>query len=261
MDAVLYWFSGTGNSLAVARDLAKELGGARLVPIAHALASPAPPAQVLGVVFPVYYFGPPLIVDEFLRTVPVRDDAYVFTVATNGGLVGATHATARRILAGRGIALAAGWSVHLPGNYIAMYPPVPQAWQRQMFARAKSKVRAIAGAVRRGERGAMEDSRPPFAWLACVVYRRASARFHRADRRFHATDACTRCGLCEKLCPVENIRLVDGRPEWQHRCEQCMACIQWCPVEAIQVGKRTRGRRRYHHPEVAPRDLCLRDPV
>jgi len=38
-----------------------------------------------------------------------------------------------------------------------------------------------------------------------------------------------------------------------------MACIQWCPVEAIQVGKRTRGRRRYHHPEVTAHDLCLRE--
>jgi len=31
MKSVIYWFSGTGNSLAVAMDLAKALGGIELV--------------------------------------------------------------------------------------------------------------------------------------------------------------------------------------------------------------------------------------
>jgi len=29
-----------------------------------------------------------------------------------------------------------------------------------------------------------------------------------------------------------------------------MACIQFCPANAIQAGKKTEGRRRYHHPAV-----------
>jgi Pyruvate/2-oxoacid:ferredoxin oxidoreductase delta subunit len=46
-----------------------------------------------------------------------------------------------------------------------------------------------------------------------------------------------------------------GKPIWQHTCEQCFACLQWCPEEAIQYGKNTKKKRRYHHPEIRLRDM------
>jgi Fe-S-cluster-containing hydrogenase component 2 len=58
-----------------------------------------------------------------------------------------------------------------------------------------------------------------------------------------------------KVCPVDNIALVEGRPVWSHRCEQCMACIHLCPVEAIQAGRKTAARGRYRHPTVQVDDL------
>jgi Fe-S-cluster-containing hydrogenase component 2 len=58
-----------------------------------------------------------------------------------------------------------------------------------------------------------------------------------------------------RVCPVGNIRLVDGRPKWQHRCEQCLACLQWCPEQALQFGKHTARRERYHHPQISVKDL------
>jgi MinD superfamily P-loop ATPase len=68
-------------------------------------------------------------------------------------------------------------------------------------------------------------------------------------------ESCNGCELCRKVCQVDNIRIEDGRPVWQHHCEQCLACIQWCPQEAIQVGTKTIGRTRYHHPEIKATDL------
>jgi len=37
--------------------------------------------------------------------------------------------------------------------------------------------------------------------------------------------------------------------------EQCLACIQWCPAEAIQYGKNTAAKKRYHHPEIKLSDM------
>ena len=76
-----------------------------------------------------------------------------------------------------------------------------------------------------------------------------------ADGKFRADDKCTQCGLCAKLCPVDNIELVDGRPTWLGRCEQCYACFHWCPADAIQYGRRTKRQFRYHHPQCAVADL------
>jgi len=34
-----------------------------------------------------------------------------------------------------------------------------------------------------------------------------------------------------RVCPVNNIEMVDKKPVWQNRCESCLACINWCPKE------------------------------
>ena len=66
------------------------------------------------------------------------------------------------------------------------------------------------------------------------------------DRGFCATGACTGCGRCAALCPLENIRLRDGRPVWNGNCTHCMACICACPAGAIEYGKASEGKPRYY---------------
>jgi ferredoxin len=253
---ILYWFSGTGNSLVAAKELAARLGGAELVPMARALGGEIRTARRVGLVFPVHAFGPPLLVAEFLRKLPVSSETYLFAVATNGGMIGQTFRFMRQILAERALSLAAGWGVHMPGNCLTLYGAESAKKQDRLFAKAPAKLDAIARAVAAEERGTYEDSYPPLSWLLGLIWRVGTPHFGEADRKFHATGVCTHCGLCERICPVGDIKLVEGRPTWLHHCQQCLACIQWCPVEAIQYGKGTQGRKRYRQPRVIAGDLC-----
>ena len=68
----IYYFSGTGNSLAVARDLSGKLK-ASLIPIAAILSEDSIPIDpdVAGIVFPVYHSGLPFILREFIEKDPV----------------------------------------------------------------------------------------------------------------------------------------------------------------------------------------------
>ena len=75
------------------------------------------------------------------------------------------------------------------------------------------------------------------------------------DYGFNYNDNCTGCKICLKICPVNNIEIVDSRPIWQHKCEQCFACLQWCPKEAIQFREGTFNGKRYHHPDVEISDM------
>ena len=43
---------------------------------------------------------------------------------------------------------------------------------------------------------------------------------------------CNSCGLCVKLCPVNNIELIKY-PEFLNNCCLCMRCFAYCPKEAI----------------------------
>jgi ferredoxin len=70
------------------------------------------------------------------------------------------------------------------------------------------------------------------------------------DVSFFADVKCNGCGLCMRICPVRNIKMINNAPQWQHHCERCMACLQWCSKEAIQFDQDSVGRKRYHNPYV-----------
>lgn len=63
---------------------------------------------------------------------------------------------------------------------------------------------------------------------------------------FTAGDTCTGCGQCVRRCPTNNITLQNGKPVWGQDCTHCMACICYCPAEAIEYGKKSLGKPRYH---------------
>ena len=69
--------------------------------------------------------------------------------------------------------------------------------------------------------------------------------FVKADA-FRATDACIGCGKCVELCPLNNIHLENSKPVWGKNCTHCMACICYCPKEAIEYGRKSKGKPRYH---------------
>jgi len=65
---------------------------------------------------------------------------------------------------------------------------------------------------------------------------------------FHyATDDCTGCGLCGRICTAVSIK-VGNKPVWGKACTQCLGCLSRCPVSAIQYGRGTIAKGRYVHP-------------
>ena len=69
--------------------------------------------------------------------------------------------------------------------------------------------------------------------------------FVKADA-FKVNNTCIGCNQCVKKCPLNNIQLIDGKPVWGKNCTHCMACICYCPQEAIEYGKKSVGKTRYH---------------
>ena len=252
MNTVIYWFSGTGNSLALAKALADELS-AETRPMATA--STSTDASCVGFVFPVHAFGVPTLVRRFARCFTASRAEYVFAVATYGRHRGHPGRMLAADLAGSGLTLAASWSVRMAQNYVAVFSPPGEAKQARLLEAAGKRLRAIAAGVRERECGVREDA-PLLAWpLLAPVGALFRARSRQADRFFSVSDACTRCGQCARICPTGNIAVGDTGPTWNHRCVQCFACIHWCPVAAIQYGPLTSRRRRYHHPDIRVADL------
>jgi ferredoxin len=259
MNTRLFYFSGTGNSLAVARDIAKLLGDTDILPLTKAVKSGAGgPCENIGIVFPVYIWGMPLAVPGFLKVLKPSDAKYFFAVCTYGGFPAATLVETEKVLKAAGVKLSSGFAVRMPGNYTPMYGAIAEDKQKKMFAYEKEKVKEIAAAVREKRVSPPEKS----GFLANllftgIIYKFSAPHMQEMDKKFFADEKCTSCGICARACPAKNIEIKEGKPQWQHRCYQCLACLQWCPVQAIQYGEATKKRKRYRHPDVKLEDFLI----
>lgn len=285
MSMEIYYFSGTGNSLAAARGIAGRTGATlRSVPSVMDSESISPCGDALGLVFPIYHKSIPLIIKRFIEKLANIEDIYLFAVCTYGDTPGLAASHVDKFLRARGGELAAGFGVHMPYNYLTPAPrlrgffdaftlrEIPIEKQQALLAQAPQRIEEIASAVCAREMDSFDVTsdvitrvvdrlnlpeivaKPVWLRIAGVEDPPEDVSFIESrqwmDEAFHADESCIECGICARVCPVHNIRMVDGRPTWHHRCEQCFACLQWCPEEAIQFGSETTGKRRYHNPEV-----------
>ncbi len=258
MSTNVFWFSGTGNSLAVAKRLAAATAAEACLPIAAATASSVGIHDHLILVFPVYAWGVPAIVERFIAGLPSAVATRATVVVTHGGAPGPAAAVAATLLEGKGVAQIATHAVRMVDNFPPFGGPPKPATCDKRLQLAEAKIASLCAAAAAGA----PASGPRRQLLGRFLGRPLNALFRRwikgGYRHFRKTAACTGCGLCERLCPVANIEMVDGRPVWHARCEFCFACFHWCPESAVAFGRCGPGRRRFHHPAVEAKELCGR---
>ncbi|MGD0080487.1 MAG: EFR1 family ferrodoxin [Methanoregula sp.] len=259
MKTIMYYFSGTGNSLAAAKKIGSILGDTELVPIASLQNSEGPvvpAADRVGIVCPVYFSGLPVMVASFAGSLDLSRSQYTFSVVTLGGSGGSSALRQLDCILKKRLnrGLDAGFMVKMPGNYILLYDSPAGKKRETLLAIADAQIADVAETVSRCEIRKLPSSVLAHL-LHTLIYPRFATHVHDDDRKFSVNDNCTSCGTCAAICPAENIELVDGRPVWKHHCELCCGCIHLCPAEAIQAGSRTRTRQRYRNPSVSIKEL------
>ncbi len=255
----IFYFSGTGNSLIIARELQLKLEGeTEMIGIAAALkqSQPLTRSQAIGLVFPVYMFGLPLIIKRFIRNLSIDGAPYIFALATNGGLPAATLSMLQKELRKKGQTLNAGWAIRMPGNYTPFYGADSDEKIRNTIQTSLGRLPSIAAIINQKQNSKIETNNIFTNILfSGLFYTISSGKIPTMDKKFLVETQCTHCGRCAQICPVDNIVIKEGLPHWLGHCEQCLACLQTCPVEAIQFGKSTKGRKRYFAPAVKNEEL------
>jgi len=294
MNTEIYYFTGTGNSLVVARDIVEKTNGTLIsVPSVMDKGDIRTDADMIGIAFPVYYAslggsGIPLIIERFVRKLKDLSSKYLFAVCTHSGIPGDTIENLGRIIKSQGGELSVGFGVQMSIPYSAgdkikhalfhrelKVDSLAENEKRQeLFASWTRKLNIIQGYIDAREKGKMETrSTVTKAILAPMLVLQKQATLSRyrklsnssnqsldeliplADRSFCLDERCGGCGICARICPVGNIKMIDNKPVWQHHCETCYACFQWCPKEAI-YGSIVEYEKRYHHPNVKITDMC-----
>jgi formate hydrogenlyase subunit 6/NADH:ubiquinone oxidoreductase subunit I len=256
MSTTIYCFSGTGNSLKVAKDLAEGLENSNLVKINRGLLKGSLEAESdsIGIVFPIYYYGLPMMVREFVNDLKLEEDTYVFAVATCGGSVGAGMRQLKGIIEGKGAKLSAAFRIIMPDNYQVMYGPPSEEKQNTYFKAQVESTKKILNSIKNRETVKFHE-KGKYLTKAFGGVLSGSFRPYEKDRNFWVDEKCNGCTICSRVCPADNVTMVEGKPTWHQKCEHCLACMQWCPQRSIQYNKGTVKRERYHHPEIRLKEL------
>jgi ferredoxin len=239
----------------VARDLAGHLNNTELRSIPK-VEEVDFSADSIGIVFPVYLWGMPEIVSDFIKKMKGATFAgYLYAIATYNEQPGDVIGQVRSLLKKNGLYLSAGFTVSMPGNNIIYYKPEPKDMQDKKIIMCKEMLADISRTIRDGKKTYPSASLTDKFLKTGLLYPILLKTFRKSDKNFRCEEECSGCGICAKVCPAENISLIDYRPVWGHKCLQCVSCINLCPQQAIQFGKTTKGRERYINPETSIKDF------
>lgn len=242
-NTMIFYFTGTGNSLYAAKRLAKAEGG-ELVNMAENRGMPHEYTlsdESVGFVFPVYYYTVNDVVAEFVEKLKITGAGYTYAVVTCGGSIGGTGALLKEMLAKRGIKLDAVYSVVMTDNAMLYYNISDGETAEKELKKADGVIDNIIAAV---------AAKKPTDFGTAAVSKLSRGIYHAAasTKKFAATDKCISCGKCAMNCPDKAIVMENGRPKWvKNKCVLCLGCINRCPAAAIQHGRKTEKRNRYEN--------------
>lgn len=243
---MILYYTGTGNSLALARILGEEIGE-KPFPLAKCYEEKAWPVEddALYLVMPVYFWGVPHLVEEFLRDARIESE-YIALILTMGSSTGYAMRDVERLLARQGKHLDATVAVRMPDNYVLAFNPPTEDKAEAIRTEGEAHFRTLV--PRLAKREHFTEDKPGFGRFLYPLVRRHYDN-GRSTAKFYAKKNCIGCENCSHVCGVHAIEMREERPVWvKETCEHCLACIHQCPVRAIEYGRRTKRRRRYVHP-------------
>lgn len=242
---VLY-FSGTGNSRYVAKKIA-EISNDEIISINQRIKEsdyrPIKSQKPLVFVGPVYAGRLPHVMDDYISKVTFHGTNRAYFIGTCAQTPWQTIKYIEKICEQKAFSLIGFNSVVMPQGYIAGGGTQPKAVNDKILKEAEPKIIKIAETIRDVQM--LPKEQPGKAIMSKVLNPIMYAMMIRA-KGFTVTDKCTGCGKCEARCPLNNVKIANGKPIWGKECTHCMACIAGCPTEAIEYGKKTQGKPRYY---------------
>ncbi len=246
--AVIFYLSGSGNSLYAARQLAEKLEDCRLETIGSYLRKPYDVKdEVVGIVSPVYCFALPPMMAQFLEKLQAKPN-YCFGVVTMGGNQGRALKQMSDALVAKKITLNYAQTVLMPDNFFG----IPQEKRVEQLKAAEPVIAKIAEEVAEAKADVTSVKEAMlwklFGTSASWWYLKNRLKFE--EMTVDATK-CISCGICAEICQMENITIVDGKPAFGANCASCLGCFHWCPQSAISAGKLTLdNNKRYVNPNI-----------
>lgn len=238
---VVLYFTGTGNCLYIARQLAGKEGEILSIPQLMRKKQFEIEADEIGLVYPIYGHMPPYMVREFIKKAQLKAE-YKFAVLTYG------MRKCNAVEIWDGISRKAGnvfdyiGTIVMVDNWLPNFDMNDQMKIDKHIPENLAKITSDLSNRRRWHEPVTQEEREQHEGFMSLSGLDPEVGFlMKADRSFRVTDDCIHCGICTYVCPRGNYQLTGQGVKMQGDCEFCFACIQNCPQRAIQFKKNEDG--------------------
>lgn len=245
---MILYFTGTGNS-SYAAEMIQSITKDEIVSMNEQLkkgtSDPLQSENPFVFVCPTYAWRIPRVIEEYIRNTQFTGTKDVYFILTCGAETGDAIQYVKKLCKEKDFNLKGFAAIVMPDNYIVMYNPTQDEEARVIVEKAKENINLVAESIK-NSRELKEEKVPFMGRTKSGIINTMFYSMFVSAKGFHSTDQCISCGKCVQLCPLNNIQLVEGKPQWGSNCTHCMECICRCPEEAIEYKKKTKGRNRYN---------------
>lgn len=249
---IIYCYSGSGNCLDIAKTIAKELGDTDIIMVRKKPSvTNALNAKTVGFIFPCHGGGMPVGLSDSISAISIGHKAYTYGIISYSGYIGNGLAKLNKI-----VPLNYWNSISHHCSCIWLFPHklmLPMLSVEKAQARSEKMAKAFASDIK--NRVVFNGKVPsnPVNGVESALFPKIALK--KSKSYSVDGDKCIGCGQCVKVCPSENIEIINNKPVFSNKCIGCLSCAQFCPKSAINVGKVTINRERYHNPNITAEDI------
>ena len=229
----LYYFSGTGNTYLIV-ERAKKIFEKHNIKVTLFRLEKSNPKNIdtshtIGLAFPVAIQSTFPFIWNFVKELPIVENTEIFMLDTMEMFSGAVVGPMKKLLLKKGYTPIGAYEFKMPSNFLSK-----KEIDNNKITKSLSKTELYITSI---INGSSKWKRVPiisdlFYYLVSnkLVWKVISNYISpKVDK-----NKCISCGLCEKICPVNNIK-VNNYPIFNGSCQSCMRCITYCPVNAIST--------------------------
>lgn len=248
----ILYFTGTGNSLYVAKSIGGELCS---IPKMVKEGTLDFTDEKIGIVFPIYAWSVPPYVVDFLKKATINCE-YLFAIMTYGIYSGGAANHLLNVAKEVDLDFSYINRIKMVDNYLPTFDMEKQI-ENEPKKEIEKHLETIKSDILDSKKWRLKD--PFLKKLGTnLMLKRAKKNPNKETLMGYAIgngiknfvtieDSCTRCGTCSRVCPTNNIRIdkKSGKIVLGNKCITCMACIHHCPTNSIRLkGERSKVRFR-----------------
>ena len=247
---MILYYSATGNTEFIAKELAKRLDDKCINLLERVKTqdhTPLHSEKPFIICAPVYVCEMPRFMSKYLKEQTFTGNKDVYFTFTSGGYCGISGVLAKSMFRKKKMNYLGHAEFKMPRNYVAndAYPMLEKDEVEKRILSSYHQLEQVVSDIQAGKK---LKARHVFLFetLITVPFNPVWCKYKLKAKEFYAEDSCIGCGKCEKLCPLNNIKIIDNKPVWGDQCTHCMACIGNCPTEAIEYGTITQDKEPYN---------------